>query len=86
MFICAHRILDGLCLIYAKLLENIICILGLAKKGPIFKLLNLKSKKEFQLPHHRHLKPIDHELTKLITKRLVSRTKYYIIDINLTNE
>jgi hypothetical protein len=27
-----------------------------------------------------------HDLAKLITKRLISRTKYYVIDINLANE
>jgi hypothetical protein len=61
------------------------CILDLAKKGPIFKLLDLKSKKE-QLSHHRDLKPIGHDLAKLITKRLISRTKYYVINVNLANE
>jgi hypothetical protein len=43
----AHESLDGFCLIHAKLLENILSILGLPKKSPIFKLLDLKSKKEF---------------------------------------
>jgi hypothetical protein len=86
MCICAHVSLDGLYLVHGKLLKSIICILGLAKKGPIFKLLDLKFKQELQLLYHRHLKSISHDLTKLITKRLVSRTKYYVIDINLTNE
>jgi hypothetical protein len=31
--ICAHESLDEFCLVHAKLLENIMCILGLAKKG-----------------------------------------------------
>jgi hypothetical protein len=86
MSICVLWSLDGFCLVHAKLFENITIILGLAKKGPIFKLLDLKSKKELQLPDHLHLKPISHDLAKLITKRLVSRTKYYVININLANE
>jgi hypothetical protein len=74
MSICAHRSLDGFHLVHAKLLENIMCILGLAKKGSIFKLLDLKTNEEPQLSHHRHLKPIGHDLAKLIIKRLISRT------------
>jgi hypothetical protein len=50
--ICSDRSLNGFCLVHVKLLENIISILGLAKKGSIFKLLDSKSKKELQLPHH----------------------------------
>jgi hypothetical protein len=52
MFVCAHGSLDGFGLVHAKLLKNIMSILGLAEKGHIFKLLDLKSKKELQLPHH----------------------------------
>jgi hypothetical protein len=52
MSIGAHVSLDGFSLVHAKLLENITSILGLAKKGPIFKLLDLKSKKKLQLPHY----------------------------------
>jgi hypothetical protein len=84
--ICAHESLDGFCLVHGKLFENIMYILCLAKKGRIFKLLDLKSKKELQLSHHRHFKPVGHDIAKLIIKRLISRTKYYVIDINLTNE
>jgi hypothetical protein len=76
----------GFCLIHTKLLENILSILHLAKKGPIFKLVDLKSKQELQVPHHLHLEPIDHDLTKLITKRLISIIKYYVINIDLANE
>jgi hypothetical protein len=83
MSICDYGSFDGFCLVHAKLLENIMCIIGLANKGLIFEFLDLKSKKELQLSHHRHLKPIDHDLTKLITKRLISITKNYVININL---
>jgi hypothetical protein len=86
MSIYDHGSLDEFYLVHAKLLENTMCILGLANKGHIFKLLDLKSNKELQLSHHRHLKPIGHDLTKLIIKRLISRIKYYVININLTNE
>jgi hypothetical protein len=86
MSICAHGSLDGFCLVHTKLLDDVMCILGLANEAPIFRLLHLKSKKESKVPHHRHLEPIGHDLTKLITKRLISRTKYYVIDITLVNE
>jgi hypothetical protein len=86
MSTCAHGSLDGFLLVHAKLLQNIMSILHLAKKGPIFKLLDLKSKKELQLPNHWHLKPISHDLAKLVTKKLVSRAKYYVTDINLASE
>jgi hypothetical protein len=50
MSICAHGSLDGFYLVHAKLLTNIMSILSLATKGHIFKLLDLKSKKELQPP------------------------------------
>jgi hypothetical protein len=34
-------------------------------------------------PHHEHLKLLDHYPTKFLTRLLISRTKYYIININL---
>jgi hypothetical protein len=49
----------------------------------LFGLLDLKSKKECENPHHGHLKPICHYFTELITKGFVSRTKYNIVDIDL---
>jgi hypothetical protein len=58
-------------------------ILHLANEGSLFDLLDLKSKKEYENPHHGHLKPIRHYFAKLITKEFVSRTKYNIININL---
>jgi hypothetical protein len=59
------------------------CILGLAYKCAIFQLLDSKTKKEFEFSHYRHLKPINNDLAKLITKRFVSRTKDYVINIYL---
>jgi hypothetical protein len=43
-------------------------LLGLAYECTIFQLLDLKTKKVFEFSHHRHLKPIDHDLAKLFTK------------------
>jgi hypothetical protein len=59
------------------------CILGVAYECAIFQLLDLKTKKEFEFSHHRHFKPIGHNLAKFITKRFVSRTKDYDIHIDL---
>jgi hypothetical protein len=46
-------------------------------------LLDLKTKKVFEFSHHRHFKPIGHDLDKLITKGFISRTKNDIINVNL---
>jgi hypothetical protein len=43
MSIGAHRSLDEFLLVHAKLFEYVMCILGLANEGLIFKLLDLKS-------------------------------------------
>jgi hypothetical protein len=39
----------------------------LANEGSLFGLLDLKSKKEYENPHHGHLKPTRHYFAKLIT-------------------
>jgi hypothetical protein len=75
--------LGWLCFIYAKLFEYVTIILHLANEGSLFGLLDLKSKKECENPHHGHLKSIRHYFTKLITKGFVSRTKYNIVNIDL---
>jgi hypothetical protein len=49
-------------------------------------LLHLESKEVGQLAHHRHLKLLHHHPAKLLTRLLVSRTKYYVININLANK
>jgi hypothetical protein len=59
-------------------------ILCLTNEGPIFGLIDLKSKKECENPHHGHFKPIGHDFIKLITKGFVSRTKNNIINVYLT--
>jgi hypothetical protein len=82
--ISAHGSLDGLCLVHAKLLEYIICVLYLANESLFLNLLDLKSKKEYENLHHGYLKPIDHDLVKLITKRFISRTKDNIINVYLS--
>jgi hypothetical protein len=64
--------LDGFCLVHAKHFEYIMRVLCLDYEGPMFKLLDLKVEKECQLPHHGHLKLIDHDHAKLITKSLIS--------------
>jgi hypothetical protein len=42
-----------------------------------------ENKKEHELSHHRHLKTISHNLAKFVTKGFVSRTKDYVIRIEL---
>jgi hypothetical protein len=83
MTISAHGRLDWLCFIQAELFEYVTSILHLANEGSLFGLLDLKSKKEYENPHHGHLKPIHHYFAKLITKGFVSRNKYNIINIDL---
>jgi hypothetical protein len=58
-------------------------ILRLANEGSLFGLLDLKSKKECENPHHEHLKSIRHYFAKIIIKGFVSRIKYNIINIDL---
>jgi hypothetical protein len=75
MTISAHWSLDGLCIIHTKLLEYVMSILCLANEDLIFYLLDLKSKKECEFPHHGHLKPISHDFAKLIKKDLLVEPK-----------
>jgi hypothetical protein len=49
-------------------------------------LLHLKSKEVVQLAHHRHLELLHHYPAKPLTRLLISRTKYYVIDIYLANK
>jgi hypothetical protein len=83
MFISAHGSLDGICLVHAKLLEYIMCVLCLANETPFLDWLDLKSKKECENPRHGHFKPIGHDLAKLITKGFVSKIKDNIINVYL---
>jgi hypothetical protein len=49
-------------------------------------LLHLEPKEVGQLAHHRHLELLSHHPAKLLTRLLISRTKYYVIDINLAHK
>jgi hypothetical protein len=55
----------------------------LGDEGPFLELLHLESKEVVQLAHHRHLEFSHHHPAKLLTRLLISRTKYYVIDIYL---
>jgi hypothetical protein len=79
-----HRCFDGLSIVHVKLLEHIVGVLGLTYECTILELLDLKTEKELQLAHHRHLKSFGHDPTKLINPNLISRSKYDIINIYLT--
>jgi hypothetical protein len=59
-------------------------VLDLAYERAIFQLVDLKTKKEVDLSHHRHLKSIGHDLAKLITKGLISKIKDNVINVNLS--
>jgi hypothetical protein len=83
MPICSHGCLDGFDILHSKLGEYVLNVLCLADEGALLELLDLKSLKILQLPHHRHLKFLNHDPTKLFTSRFVSRPKYDIINVNL---
>jgi hypothetical protein len=68
MTICTHESIDWLCIVHANFFEYVMCIIYLANESHLFGLLDLKSKEECENSHHGHLKPIGHDLTKLITK------------------
>jgi hypothetical protein len=82
----SHRCLCGLGVLHPKPLEKVLCVLHLGDEGAIFELLHLEPKEVVQLAHHRHLKLLSHHPAKLLTRLLVSRTKYYVIDINLAHK
>jgi hypothetical protein len=86
MLIGSHRCLRGLGVLHPKPLEKILCVLRLGDEGAVFELLHLEPKEVGQLAHHRHLELLCHHPTKLLTRLLVSRTKYYAIDINLAHK
>jgi hypothetical protein len=58
-------------------------VLSLTYEHAIFELLDSKTKKVFEFSHHRHLKPIGHDLAELITKGFISRTKNDVINLYL---
>jgi hypothetical protein len=67
MPISSHGCLDGFAILHPKLLKYVLNVLCLADEGAILELLDLKSKKILQLPHHRHLEFLNHDPTKLFT-------------------
>ena len=73
-------------ILHSKFLEHVLQILCLANEGSFLELLDLKAEEELQFTHHGHLKTFGHHPTKLFTKRLVSRTKYDVIDIYLVHK
>jgi hypothetical protein len=86
MSIGSHWCLCGLGVLHPKPLEKILSVLSLGDEGAVLELLHLEPKEVVQLAHHRHLKLLSHHPAKLLTRLLVSRTKYYVIDINLAHK
>jgi hypothetical protein len=82
----SHWRLCGLGVLHPKPLEKILSVLRLGDEGVILELIHLDPKEVVQLAHHRHLKFMSHHLAKLLTRLLISRTKYYVIDINLAHK
>jgi hypothetical protein len=58
-------------------------VLRLGDEGSFLELLHLEFKEVVQLAHHRHLEFLHHYPVILLTRLLISRTKYYVIDIYL---
>src|SRR5688572_18571973 len=81
-----HRCLRGLGVLHPKPLEKILCVLHLGYEGAFLELLHLEPKEVGQLAHHRHLELLCHHPAKLLTRLLISRTKYYVININLEHK
>jgi hypothetical protein len=86
MPVSSHRCLRGLGVLHPKPLEKILSVLCLGDESAILELLYLESKKVSQLVHHGYLELLHHHPAKLLTRLLVIRTKYYVIDINLANK
>jgi hypothetical protein len=63
-----NRCLDGFAILHSKLLKYVLNVFSLADEGVLLELLDLKSKKILQLPHHRHLEFLYHNPTKLLTR------------------
>jgi hypothetical protein len=84
--VSSHWCLCGLRVLHPKPLEKILSVLCLGDESVVLELLHLESKEVGQLAHHRHLELLHHYPAKLLTRLLVSRTKYYVININLANK
>jgi hypothetical protein len=68
MPICPYRSLDGLNILHSKLLEYVLSVCCLSDEGTFLELLDLKSQEVLQLPHHGHLKFLNHDPTRLFTR------------------
>jgi hypothetical protein len=68
MPIGSHGCLHGFAILHPKLLKYVLNVLSLADEGALLELLDLKSKEILQLPHHRHLKFLYRNPTKLFTR------------------
>jgi hypothetical protein len=86
MSVSSHWCLCGLGVLHPKPLEKILSVLRLGDESAILELLHLESKELCQLAHHRHFEFLHHHPAKLLTRLLVSRTKYYVLDINLAHK
>jgi hypothetical protein len=86
MSVGSHWCLRGLGVLHPKLLEKILSVLRLGDEGAVLELLHLEPKEVVQLVHHRHLKFLYHHPAKLLTRLLISRAKYYVININLAHK
>jgi hypothetical protein len=86
MPISSHRCLCGLGVLHPKPLEKILSVLRLGDESVVHELLHLESKEVGQLTHHRHFELLCHHPAKLLTRLLISRTKYDVININLANK
>jgi hypothetical protein len=82
----SHWCLRGLGVLHPKPLEKILCVLRLGDEGAVLDLLHLEPKEVGKLTHHRHFELLCHHPAKLLTRLLISRTKYYVIDINLAHK
>jgi hypothetical protein len=83
MPVSSHRCLCGLGILHPKPLKKILSVLRLEEEGAVLELLHMEFKEVGQLAHHRHLEFLHHHPAELLTRLLVSRTKYYVIDIYL---
>jgi hypothetical protein len=86
MSVSSHRCLCGLSILHSKPLEKILSVLRLGDEGAVLELLHLESKEVGQLAHYQHLELLHHHPATLLTRLLVSRTKYNVIDIYLANK
>jgi hypothetical protein len=71
MSVGAHWCLRGLGILHPEPLEKILSVLRLGDEGAVLELLHLEPKEG---------------VAKLLTRLLISRTKYYVIDINLAHK